>query len=237
MFAALADALEVGLDLAVELETDASGATREGVLNDIASQLISRRRTANGQQLVIYDGSKGAQWLRWALTALGRRAGEKEGGKNWVWLARIDLCRRARRKLCDWASDSPSVGDIRCKPSLRPAASSSRGGLQRGRRPHRDCQGCCRPCRLSSSCALQRHWHRGRRHGGDRGSGPRRGLSGSWRRQGLHCHVHGRVELGPGLPSLRRRLRGLQSRPCTHCTVAEVGGRGRWRREMGVRGG
>lgn len=101
MFAALADALEVGLDLAVELETDASGATREGVLNDIASQLISRRMTANGQQLVIYDGSKGAQWLRWALTALGRRAGEKEGGKNWVRLALIDLCRRARRMMCD----------------------------------------------------------------------------------------------------------------------------------------
>lgn len=77
MFAALADALEVGLDLAVELETDASGAAREGVLNDIAPQLIPRIIMANGQQLVIYDGFMWAQWLRWALTALGRRAGRR----------------------------------------------------------------------------------------------------------------------------------------------------------------
>lgn len=73
MFAALADALEVGLDLAVELETDASGATREGVLNNIAAQLFPRKVRAIGQQLVVHDGSQGPQWLRLASNALERK--------------------------------------------------------------------------------------------------------------------------------------------------------------------
>lgn len=39
MFASLSDALEVGLDLALELQSEATSAGREWILNDITSQL------------------------------------------------------------------------------------------------------------------------------------------------------------------------------------------------------
>lgn len=42
---ALTDALEVGLDLAIELQAVTPGATLEGILDDIASELCELRRT------------------------------------------------------------------------------------------------------------------------------------------------------------------------------------------------
>lgn len=79
MLTALADTLEVGFDLAVEFQTDASGAAREGVLDNIASQLLPRNIKAVGQQFVVYYATFGRLWLGLTSGALLMRRRAAEG--------------------------------------------------------------------------------------------------------------------------------------------------------------